>query len=221
MVKIVSGPHERLRYIIYNHLKSLVDAPRPGNCRNWAGEVRAILISVGYNDVWYSETLNVPLKEFVCKLQQTLVDQFIQEWYVEINTKEKLRTYKLFKHVFCYEMYLSTIESVKQRMNFARLRVSSHSLEIEMGRYPPRRPVERRLCKQCGTGSIEDELHFTLICTKYKALREQSIPRYFWLRPDMLKFMELMVACDSNEKLCKQVARFISASVDARAQNEP
>ena len=99
--------------------------------------------------IWYTEIFNMTIDVFVCNAQQTLVDQFIQEWYIELNTSDKLRTYTLFKTIFAHENYLCNIISVKMRQATTRFRVSSHALEIEIGRYPPRLPVNRRICRQC------------------------------------------------------------------------
>ena len=72
----------------------------------------------------------------------------------------KLRTYRLFKHVFELEPYLSNVRTTALPVALTRLRIGSHSLAIEVGRYhrPSPLPVEERLCSCCQT--IEDELHF-------------------------------------------------------------
>ena len=83
----------------------------------------------------------------------------------------KLRTYKLFKEHHEFEPYLH-IAIPKYRYALSRFRLSSHNLEIEMGRYThPKTPVERRLCQMCDSGNVEDEMHFLIGCTRYNALR--------------------------------------------------
>ena len=68
-----------------------------------------------------------------------------------------LRTYCTFKKCFKMEMYLSFIVSFKLRSLVSKLRLSSHSLEIERGRHCKKKiPSEDRLCKLCKAG-IEDE----------------------------------------------------------------
>ena len=78
-----------------------------------------------------------------------------------------------------------------------RLRVSSHRLEIEAGRWsrPIRVDINERKCSYCNV--LEDEYHFVLECCNYAHLRILYIPRYFRVRPNMRKFVELLT---SNRK---------------------
>ena len=56
--------------------------------------------------------------------------------------------------------------------NFARLRISNHSLEIETGRYK-KKMLEQRLCKNCNNDFIEDEKHFLMTCKAYRSERSE------------------------------------------------
>ena len=63
---------------------------------------------------------------------------------------------------FHFEHYLTHVTIPKHRISLTKLRVSSHQLAIETGRYnkPASLPVEKRLCIHCG--KIEDEEHFRI-----------------------------------------------------------
>ena len=52
----------------------------------------------------------------------------------------------------------------------------------------------------CNT--LEDKFHFVLKCDLYKDLRKTNIAKYFWGRPNMLKFIELL-SSDRKSKICK------------------
>ena len=95
----------------------------------------------------------------------------------------------------------------KFRVAMTKLRVSSHRLEIEVGRWtrPNRTPVDERKCRYCN--KLEDEFHFLLECTLYEDLRKQYIKKYFWHRPNMLKLRELMSA--KNRNIIKNTAIYI------------
>ena len=47
----------------------------------------------------------------------------------------KLRTYFKIKTNFGYENYLSIIKNVEQRRGLSKLKISTHKLQIEIGRY--------------------------------------------------------------------------------------
>jgi hypothetical protein len=71
--------------------------------------------------------------------------------------------HKKFKFIFRYETYISDIRNISHR-NFLtrfRIRTSNHKLHIETGRYTrPITPVENRMCSNCNSKSVEDELNF-------------------------------------------------------------
>jgi len=72
------------------------------------------------------------------------------------------------------ETYLTAINSFEIRKEFTKFRVSSHRLLIEKGRhFKPKIPLEQRLCVQCNSNEIEDEIHFLLKCSKYNKEREE------------------------------------------------
>ena len=57
-----------------------------------------------------------------------------------------------------------------------RIRISSHRLAIDRGRYTtPVTPAEDRKCKMCNSQAIKDETHLMLSCEYYKSLRDQFI----------------------------------------------
>ena len=59
-----------------------------------------------------------------------------------------------------------------QRKVIAKLRCSSHSLEIEKGRHKRPMPIAQdRLCILCQEAAIENETHFLSACEKYSTLR--------------------------------------------------
>ena len=63
----------------------------------------------------------------------------------------KLHTLAKVKRCFAMETYVTLLPYAKRR-DFAKLRTSSHSLEIEVGRYhrPKKIPREDRVCKRFG-----------------------------------------------------------------------
>ena len=61
----------------------------------------------------------------------------------------KLRTFKLFKQYFILDNYLLGT-NCNWRREFTKLRISAHTLQIELGRYSvPKVPADKRFCKIC------------------------------------------------------------------------
>ena len=93
----------------------------------------------------------------------------------------KLRTYYTFKKNFVYEKYLDLQGDFTLRRNITKLRISSHQLAIERGRYCSKKnrqervEKEKRLCKNCSSGEVEDEEHVVMTCPKYDHARRTML----------------------------------------------
>jgi hypothetical protein len=89
-----------------------------------------------------------------------------------------------------------------------RLRLSSHPLKIETGRYGNRRTERHlRLCSLCNKNDIEDEYHFIIICPLYTDLRKKIIKRFYHIRPSVSKFVDLMNS--NNKSECMSLSKFV------------
>ena len=56
------------------------------------------------------------------------------------------------------------------RSTLLQLRAGCLPIEIELGRYF-QIPRNERLCKQCTSGTVENEKHFLFHCTRYSDIR--------------------------------------------------
>ena len=102
-----------------------------------------------------------------------IINSYKSEWnnnLLDISRNPILRTYNIIKSEFKLEPYLSLVKHTKYRTALCKLRASSHTLEIERGRYTrPKTPVECRSCNVCHV--IEDELHFLVDCKMHESER--------------------------------------------------
>ena len=73
------------------------------------------------------------LKLFLSLFRQRLNDNFIQRWNERIEESTRATFYKTFA-TFDFQTYLDTINVKKLRVALTKLRLSSHRLEIEVGR---------------------------------------------------------------------------------------
>ena len=97
---------------------------------------------------------------------------------------KKLRTYKIFKTVICFEKYLDILNNQGQRKLYSRFRLSSHNLEIKKGRYRTNSiPADQRICKLCNEGKVKDEFHFLMQCPFYLVERTSLLEHIHVCRP--------------------------------------
>ena len=81
---------------------------------------------------------------------------------------------------------------------YIKLRMSSRRLAIKSGRWarPNRIPVDERRCQECSV--LEDEYHFVIEYKLFNDLWAKYLSRYFWIRPNMYKFVELLNSDNVN-----------------------
>ena len=195
--------------ILIVHLyNSLVDACNKG-VNNWANSVRSLLDTYGFSYVWNNPN-SVNLKTFYLVFKQRVVDVFKQNWFNDIARNGTLVLYKEFKQYFEYENYLTELPS-KLRIPLAKLRLSSHQLLIETGRYSQNRTERaQRLCTLCDRSDVEDEYHFVIICPLYSHLRVSYIRPYYYKKPSVYKFVQLMQS--DNLSILRNLGKYLQVA---------
>ena len=146
------------------------------------------------------------------KLFKRLTDQFHQTSFSVIHSSSKMKTLNLLKTLPGTEIYLSEVTNSKHRCAMTKLRLSSHRLEIETGRYTrPKTDAEKRYCSYCkffGKEVVEDEIHFLITCPMYDEIRESLLPSDIldnntWTTAE--KFTQIML----NKEKLKTTAKFV------------
>lgn len=154
---------------------------------------------------------------FTKKLNQLVSSHYIDQWHNDLITCSvgKLRTYTLLKTNFGLEKYLVLLDKIVDRKKITQLRVSSHKLMIEQGRYKSI-PSTERFCLKCTLGQVEDEIHFLFNCPSHLEDRKQlyklitkSCPNFHYLNnTDKLKWL----LCCENSQVLLCLSRFISSN---------
>ena len=97
-------------------------------------------------------------------------EQFKELWISNVKTSPKLEFYGGLKTEFIKEDYLDLIKNYDDRSNLTKLRISSHHLAIEKGRYE-NKERHNRICLWCnlslGIDTVECEEHFLNDCDLY------------------------------------------------------
>ena len=186
--KILSADERKYVKLIYRLMQNDIEA-RP-NTVNWASLLRDLLSSLGFHEVWIHQGVG-NYNNFIAAVKQRLTDTFIQNWTARLEESTRANFYRTFA-AFKLQPYLDNVNVSKFRYALSRLRMSSHRLEVESGRWvkPNPTPLNERKCLNCKV--LEDEYHFVLECPLYDDLRKRYIARYYWVRPSMFKFLELL-----------------------------
>lgn len=124
-----------------------------------------------------SSCRNLSESQLINIVKKNLIKGFKKYWDQERDKNildGKLDTYFSIKTDFCLEPYLM-VEQFQLRKAISKLRISSHNLLIEAGRYtkPKRLQRSERICKHCSLNRIENEFHFLTECSLYTMERNE------------------------------------------------
>ena len=91
----------------------------------------------------------------------------------ELEEKIKLRYYEdVINPNLEDQNYLFVLQSVKKKINIAKIRTNSHKLHSETRHWSIlKMPWDERVCHLCDTKKVEDEKHFLLDCPAYTYIR--------------------------------------------------
>ena len=144
------------------------------------------LLDYGFN-TWVTKVLALAQKydidlnmnhgaKFKQYCKNRIINQFKNFWLTELQNIERnpiLRNYNTFKLEFGMEKYRDMVTDKRYRTAITRLRTSTHTLEMELGRYTiPRTSVTNRLCCVCKV--VGNEENFLVSCEQYADLRDDK-----------------------------------------------
>ena len=214
-LKVISSEETKYTKQIYKMM--LNDLETQPLKLNWALSVKELLCKLGFMQAWLSQGVGNE-QRFVEMFKTRVKDIFMQDWHARLETSTRARFYNIFAN-FRYQNYLDDINVERFRTSLSKLRLSSHRLEVETGRWakPNKIPYEHRKCKICDT--LEDEFHFVFECALYVEIRQKYISKYFWKHPSMIKFIELL--CTDSKKNIKMLSMYVDKAFKIRKENMP
>ena len=97
----------------------------------------------------------------------------LQLWPSDLYMMPKLKLYSKYKVSRKEELYLLLPIPRRLRVDLARYRTTSHSLEIELGRHYNIALADRlcKLCRSHNVVAVEDEIHAMFKCEAYNEIR--------------------------------------------------
>lgn len=173
---------------------------------NWVTHIKKYWLSLGLGDAWYDQSVgNVDL--FINILRQRATDIYNQEWHASLSEESRGSLYVTFQNNPSYPLYLEKVKIYKHALALCKFRTFNHKLAIETGRWhkPTPIPLSERTCPHCNV--LGDEYHFILECKYLLELRTNYLPKFYYSRPNMLKFIEIMST--NNNKLLNKLAAYI------------
>ena len=140
--------------------------------------------------------------------------EYIKYWKNSLGNPNdnsgKLYLYRRIKGNFKIEPYLKQVNKNKIRRAMTALRISSHSLEIERGRYANKKggPIDRKnrfctLCRKQGFDNLGDEEHALMVCPTFELERKEVIENISNTHPSFLRLnnydkMVFMLKCEGE-----------------------
>lgn len=107
-------------------------------------------------------------------------------------------------------LYLSILSTYYCK-RFLAFRTRNHRLPVETGRWKGV-ALQERICL-FGCQDIGDEFHYVLVCKKFQEQRQKYLKRYYYQRPNIIKFEELMST--KEPKKLKNLCMFIDIFMKA------
>ena len=134
---------------------------------------------------------------------------YIQDFYSNLQNSNKALFYRHLINQLQPSLYPTCIRNVKYRQVLIYFRTRNHQLMVEAGsRVKPRSlPYDERLYNLCQRQDSQDEYHLVLICPVYMELRKQFIKKYYFVRPNTDKFIQLVTT--NNNCILRKLAIYL------------
>lgn len=119
-----------------------------------------------------------PILKHEMKIKRKEILDILKKEYQNRWTMEKANSSSTFvnqfKNTYTYEHYLSLVKNSAHRILLTKLRLGTHTLRIQTGKYENKGgpiPVNQRTCIVCKTDSVDNEEHFIGHCQTFSHIR--------------------------------------------------
>ena len=199
---IILGKKSAYVNLLYTSMLQTIDNR---NNNNWAHNVRNLLCSNGFGDIWRDQCV-FDQEGFNKAFKQRLFDIFKQNWSFRLSESTRASFYRVIIGTHAFQNILDTVNANRHRIALTRLICSSHRLSIETGRWRrPQIPRHERKCAICH--KLGDEFHFLLECQVHNENRIKFIKPYYRRNPSMFKCIQLLTS--TNKKELRNLAKYV------------
>ena len=174
--------------LTYNVLRQAAD---DSTFPNWTTHIKFLLQSNGFGYIWENQN-TVNDTYFLNQFKRRLSDTFLQTCNDLASQTSRNRFYNNLSPRINGTHYLFDIKERFLRVALSRMRLGSHNLMVERGRWtkPRKTPYPNRVCRTCGT--VEDEYHIIIDCPRFSTPRQKYIPKNLTTRPSMFKLIKFI-----------------------------
>lgn len=201
-VSIITGSHDKILFRLYIICTKLYTE---GVIKfGWLEKVISIIYECGMGYVYLNQAQmdhKFLKNQFLANIKMTLREQFLQKWEQEITDSSKCFYYRHFQLKPSLQNYL--IKSPPEVwIPLVKLRTANHKFPIEIYSWNVLfKEKNKRLCCICNLNEIGDEYHYVMICPIFSEAREYFLPKYYFKKPSVYKYIELV-----NSKNSKTIA---------------
>ena len=211
-LRILKHEDSRFTSVCYKYMLYMSENNTP--C--WVTNVKQILFTTGFGDIWLQQGVKDESSFLACFLQR-ITDINMQTWKTNVNSMSRLSLYKLYKIHNKFEFYITHINTKYHRSLLAKFRCGCINFEINRGR---RVNImrENRFCTFCNLQKVEDEYHFLLECPCFYEFRILYIPRYYYHNHSSIKFVNLL--CTENKTILRNICIYLEKALKMRDDSE-
>ena len=189
-LKVVSSPDTSFIKHIYKILCRDMNNFQDNLKTNWAALVRKLLFEHGLGFIWHNQWYLSRDDTFIINLfQQRIKDHFWQKINGDINNLSKNRLYTHLNVSLINNNYLFNIKEKYIRNALTKIRLGSHNLMVERGRWKNLELIDRQ-CSNCY--AVEDEYHIIMECPLFKEWRKNYLPSSLIQKPSMFNLINFI-----------------------------
>lgn len=204
-LKLVRSPNDRAVYKCYEYQRIKCE----NNQECWALNVKALLFSLGFDDVWLNQSPG-HLNRFITEFSKRCKNMSIVNWHDKVASFGSLRTYNTIKSNFSLEWFLTIDLSKHVINNLVRLRGGLLRIAANEGRWT-NIALEQRICPMCNRNEIEDEHHLIFKCRAWSTFRQNLI-----CFPPFNNHSLCVIFAVKDRNLLLELSRYIIAVIEIR-----
>ena len=208
-VSLITGSHDKIGfklYIICTKLQS------EGLIKfKWLEKIISIINECGMSYVYLNQAQmdkKFLKNQFLTNIKSALKQQFVQKWEKEVAESSKCFYYRHFHIKPALQNYLQKMPP-NIWIPLVKLRTANHKLPIEIYSWNILyRERNKRLCSICNLNEVGDEYHYLMICPIFKEAREEFLTKYYYKKPSVYKYIELVNS--TNSKTLLGLSKFLN-----------